>query len=332
MMKRILDRIIDIDYNFIIGRGKKEWELRENNLTLGLREATQVLRVLLLYGKASTQRTEKLTNYLCLAQNKDFGWGTFPRNQKSKIGFTGDIIQLLIWESVLKKIEIGRNYIISGIEFLLKNQEYLGHWKGDVTEDGERQGDMDTSRFAAIALQYSIYRNKYKPYPQIELIRNAYKKFNSFLIEKQNSNGSWSEMNKKRQLVIVTCDVLRVAVGEKSNAKVVNKGIQYLLKTQRRDGTWDTIHRKRKSWDLDHTIDATRSLVFSLPLCEERIKDEVRAAIIKSTSWILKAWNLDRIRRYELSDFNLLIRTCKVLTTLLTVRKAIFQKYDIENF
>ncbi|HAM51949.1 MAG TPA: squalene--hopene cyclase [Nitrospiraceae bacterium] len=224
----------------------------ENNWYPDVDDTTVVLMLLYRYADKGFIRPEDLNSglqWILGMQGKDGGWGAFDVDNNMKImnqlpfgdleamidpstaDLTGRVLELL----GLVGYTVSASPVKKAIKFLKRTQEADGSWWG-------RWGINYIYGTSSVLLGLaSIGEDMSRPY-----IRKAVR----WLKNIQNSDGGWGECCESYEDPSLKCLgrstpsqsawslLALIAVGECASEEVIN-GVDYLLKSQRADGTWD---------------------------------------------------------------------------------------------
>lgn len=214
--------------------------------------------VLLLLNKLAdkeyinTANLEKGLNWVMGMRGKDGGWGAFDVDNNMKVlnqlpfgdleamidpstpDLTGRVLELL---GAIGH-DLSNEAVQKGIEFIKRTQESDGSWWG-------RWGvNYLYGTSIVMAGLDSVGEDMMKPY---------IKKAVNWLKANQNPDGGWGEGCESYESPAFRCRgestpsqtawaVLALMAAGEVTSKEVIKGIKYLLKTQKDDGTWDEKH------------------------------------------------------------------------------------------
>ncbi len=215
---------------------------------------TAMVLLALMHAKASDPaaqaRCEKrAVNWLLGMQSKDGGWAAFDVDNDwqllNKVPFADHNAMLdptcpditgRVLESLLRRqLTEDHPSIAKGIDYLLRNQEATGSWYG-------RWG-VDYIYGAFLAVRALAYSNSSRA-------RESVGRASHWLAQVQNADGGWGESCESyahNRFVAAPSTASQTAwalIGllagdHESRPEAVRRGIDYLLQTQRPDGTWD---------------------------------------------------------------------------------------------
>ena len=250
------------------------------------------------------QSLKKGVNWLKLQQNED---GSITLNNDTRFNIWETANSLMAWTYAREYID--DNVIKKAQDFLIKSRSPHNSFfhTTDVDTSKIENHCIETTSAALIALNstaYDIYT--------IEKIKN-------FILATQTQEGYWEIgtpfITKQRNFPSVTGYALMVLGILNKKGENINKGLEYLIKTQKDEGDWGT-----SEFFYDTSYYATYVNVVSLVSYNKADSDTVKKAI----EFVKKNQNEDGSWEYSKEGFpSKELRTALALNTLLVSNEPI---------
>ena len=226
-------------------------------------------------------------------------WTLFVLNKKNK-----DVkLNNLITNSIKKSVD----YIIENHDMHYNINREFGH------------GMIDRLHYLMQTEYYLINLNKefnlLNPIQEQSLMR-YWNKDTRWIIERQEQDGGWHEIDRVRSRIGTTADALRGIILNDEFIQNVLKGIDYIINNQNvYDGYWD-------AGNIDKNTDALKALINSRRLIKDsNIKGRIDKSIKDGTKWLMD--NFDNAEKLEENDYDL-------LTITIDFEKVIINNTDVD--
>lgn len=226
-------------------------------------------------------------------------WTLFVLNKKNK-----DVkLNNLITNSIKKSVD----YIIENHDMHYNINREFGH------------GMIDRLHYLMQTEYYLVNLNKefnLLNLTQEQLLMKYWNKDTRWIIERQEQDGGWHEIDRVRSRIGTTADALRGIILNDEFMQNVIKGIDYIINNQNvYDGYWD-------AGNIDKNTDALKALINSRRLIKDsNIKGRIDKSIKDGTKWLMN--NFDNAEKLEENDYDL-------LTITIDFEKVIINNTDVD--
>ena len=226
-------------------------------------------------------------------------WTLFVLNKKNK-----DVkLNNLITNSIKKSVD----YIIENHDMHYNINREFGH------------GMIDRLHYLMQTEYYLVNLNKefnLLNLTQEQLLMKYWNKDTRWIIERQEQDGGWHEIDRVRSRIGTTADALRGIILNDKFMQNVLKGIDYIINNQNvYDGYWD-------AGNIDKNTDALKALINSRRLIKDsNIKGRIDKSIKDGTKWLMN--NFDNAEKLEENDYDL-------LTITIDFEKVIINNTDVD--
>ena len=226
-------------------------------------------------------------------------WTLFVLNKKNK-----DVkLNNLITNSIKKSVD----YIIENHDMHYNINREFGH------------GMIDRLHYLMQTEYYLVNLNKefnLLNLTQEQSLMRYWNKDTRWIIERQEQDGGWHEIDRVRSRMGTTADALRGIILNDKFMQNVLKGIDYIINNQNvYDGYWD-------AGNIDKNTDALKALINSRRLIKDsNIKGRIDKSIKDGTKWLMN--NFDNAEELEKNDYDL-------LTITIDFEKVIINNTDVD--
>lgn len=226
-------------------------------------------------------------------------WTLFVLNKKNK-----DVkLNNLITNSIKKSVD----YIIENHDMHYNINREFGH------------GMIDRLHYLMQTEYYLVNLNKefnLLNLTQEQSLMRYWNKDTRWIIERQEQDGGWHEIDRVRSRIGTTADALRGIILNDKFMQNVLKGIDYIINNQNvYDGYWD-------AGNIDKNTDALKALINSRRLIKDsNIKGRIDKSIKDGTKWLMN--NFDDAEKLEENDYDL-------LTITIDFEKVIINNTDVD--
>ena len=226
-------------------------------------------------------------------------WTLFVLNKKNK-----DVkLNNLITNSIKKSVD----YIIENHDMHYNINREFGH------------GMIDRLHYLMQTEYYLVNLNKefnLLNLTQEQSLMRYWNKDTRWIIERQEQDGGWHEIDRVRSRIGTTADALRGIILNDKFMQNVLKGIDYIINNQNvYDGYWD-------AGNIDKNTDALKALINSRRLIKDsNIKGRIDKSIKDGTKWLMN--NFDNAEKLEENDYDL-------LTITIDLEKVIINNTDVD--
>ena len=226
-------------------------------------------------------------------------WTLFVLNKKNK-----DVkLNNLITNSIKKSVD----YIIENHDMHYNINREFGH------------GMIDRLHYLMQTEYYLVNLNKefnLLNLTQEQSLMRYWNKDTRWIIERQEQDGGWHEIDRVRSRIGTTADALRGIILNDKFMQNVLKGIDYIINNQNvYDGYWD-------AGNIDKNTDALKALINSRRLFKDsNIKGRIDKSIKDGTKWLMN--NFDNAEKLEENDYDL-------LTITIDFEKVIINNTDVD--
>lgn len=226
-------------------------------------------------------------------------WTLFVLNKKNK-----DVkLNNLITNSIKKSVD----YIIENHNMHYNINREFGH------------GMIDRLHYLMQTEYYLVNLNKefnLLNLTQEQSLMRYWNKDTRWIIERQEQDGGWHEIDRVRSRIGTTADALRGIILNDKFMQNVLKGIDYIINNQNvYDGYWD-------AGNIDKNTDALKALINSRRLIKDsNIKGRIDKSIKDGTKWLMN--NFDNAEKLEENDYDL-------LTITIDFEKVIINNTDVD--
>lgn len=226
-------------------------------------------------------------------------WTLFVLNKKNK-----DVkLNNLITNSIKKSVD----YIIENHDMHYNINREFGH------------GMIDRLHYLMQTEYYLVNLNKefnLLNLTQEQSLMRYWNKDTRWIIERQEQDGGWHEIDRVRSRIGTTADALRGIILNDKFMQNVLKGIDYIINNQNvYDGYWD-------AGNIDKNTDALKALINSRRLIKDsNIKGRIDKSIKDGTKWLMN--NFDNAEKLEENDYDL-------LTITIDFEKVIINNTDVD--
>ena len=226
-------------------------------------------------------------------------WTLFVLNKKNK-----DVkLNNLITNSIKKSVD----YIIENHDMHYNINREFGH------------GMIDRLHYLMQTEYYLVNLNKefnLLNLTQEKSLMRYWNKDTRWIIERQEQDGGWHEIDRVRSRIGTTADALRGIILNDKFMQNVLKGIDYIINNQNvYDGYWD-------AGNIDKNTDALKALINSRRLIKDsNIKGRIDKSIKDGTKWLMN--NFDNAEKLEENDYDL-------LTITIDFEKVIINNTDVD--
>lgn len=226
-------------------------------------------------------------------------WTLFVLNKKNK-----DVkLNNLITNSIKKSVD----YIIENHDMHYNINREFGH------------GMIDRLHYLMQTEYYLVNLNKefnLLNLTQEQSLMRYWNKDTRWIIERQEQDGGWHEIDRVRSRIGTTADALRGIILNDKFMQNVLKGIDYIINNQNiYDGYWD-------AGNIDKNTDALKALINSRRLFKDsNIKGRIDKSIKDGTKWLMN--NFDNAEKLEENDYDL-------LTIAIDFEKVIINNTDVD--
>ena len=226
-------------------------------------------------------------------------WTLFVLNKKNK-----DVkLNNLITNSIKKSVD----YIIENHDMDYNMNREFGH------------GMIDRLHYLMQTEYYLVNLNKefnLLNLTQEQSLMRYWNKDTRWIIERQEQDGGWHEIDRVRSRIGTTADALRGIILNDKFMQNVLKGIDYIINNQNvYDGYWD-------AGNIDKNTDALKALINSRRLIKDsNIKGRIDKSIKDGTKWLMN--NFDNAEKLEENDYDL-------LTITIDFEKVIINNTDVD--
>ena len=226
-------------------------------------------------------------------------WTLFVLNKKNK-----DVkLNNLITNSIKKSVD----YIIENHDMHYNINREFGH------------GMIDRLHYLMQTEYYLVNLNKefnLLNLTQEQSLMRDWNKDTKWIIERQEQDGGWHEIDRVRSRIGTTADALRGIILNDKFMQNVLKGIDYIINNQNvYDGYWD-------AGNIDKNTDALKALINSRRLIKDsNIKGRIDKSIKDGTKWLMN--NFDNAEKLEENDYDL-------LTITIDFEKVIINNTDVD--
>ena len=265
-------------------------------------------------------RIEEVCKLIIDRQKSNGEWG--ERDKHRNFGDTVVNIHRLLWTLFVlnkknKDVKLN-NFIINSIK---KSVDYIIE-NHDMHYNINREfghGMIDRLHYLMQTEYYLINLNKefnlLNPIQEQSLMR-YWNKDTRWIIERQEQDGGWHEIDRVRSRIGTTADALRGIILNDEFIQNVLKGIDYIINNQNvYDGYWD-------AGNIDKNTDALKALINSRRLIKDsNIKGRIDKSIKDGTKWLMN--NFDNAEKLEENDYDL-------LTITIDFEKVIINNTDVD--
>lgn len=226
-------------------------------------------------------------------------WTLFVLNKKNK-----DVkLNNLITNSIKKSVD----YIIENHDMHYNINREFGH------------GMIDRLHYLMQTEYYLVNLNKefnLLNLTQEQSLMRYWNKDTRWIIERQEQDGGWHEIDRVRSRMGTTADALRGIILNDKFMQNVLEGIDYIINNQNvYDGYWD-------AGNIDKNTDALKALINSRRLIKDsNIKGRIDKSIKDGTKWLMN--NFDNAEKLEENDYDL-------LTITIDFEKVIINNTDVD--
>ena len=226
-------------------------------------------------------------------------WTLFVLNKKNK-----DVkLNNLITNSIKKSVD----YIIENHDMHYNINREFGH------------GMIDRLHYLMQTEYYLVNLNKefnLLNLTQEQSLMRYWNKDTRWIIERQEQDGGWHEIDRVRSRIGTTADALRGIILNDKFMQNVLEGIDYIINNQNvYDGYWD-------AGNIDKNTDALKALINSRRLIKDsNIKGRIDKSIKDGTKWLMN--NFDNAEKLEENDYDL-------LTITIDFEKVIINNTDVD--
>lgn len=265
-------------------------------------------------------RIREICRIIIEQQRSDGEWGN--RDKHHNFGDTVVNIHRLLWSLYVldknDKEKETRELIVSSIKkcigYIIKNHDMHYNINRDFGH-----GMIDRLHYLMQTEYYLIKFNKkynlLSTDQEKELIA-FWNKDIDWMIDKQQEDGGWHEVDRVRSRVGTTSDAIRGIYLDDKHMNEIIKGIRYIIDNQNiYDGYWD-------AGNIDKNTDALKALINTRRLVkDEKTKETINKSIIEGTKWLVN--NYENEEKIEENEYDL-------LTITIDFEKVIINNNDVD--
>ena len=265
-------------------------------------------------------RIEEVCKLIIDRQKSNGEWG--ERDKHRNFGDTVVNIHRLLWTLFVlnkKNKEVKLNNLITNsirksVDYIIENHDM--HYNIN-REFGH--GMIDRLHYLMQTEYYLVNLNKefnLLNLTQEQSLMRYWNKDTRWIIERQEQDGGWHEIDRVRSRIGTTADALRGIILNDKFMQNVLKGIDYIINNQNvYDGYWD-------AGNIDKNTDALKALINSRRLIKDsNIKGRIDKSIKDGTKWLMN--NFDNAEKLEENDYDL-------LTITIDFEKVIINNTDVD--
>lgn len=265
-------------------------------------------------------RIEEVCKLIIDRQKSNGEWG--ERDKHRNFGDTVVNIHRLLWTLFVlnkKNKEVKLNNLITNsirksVDYIIENHDM--HYNIN-REFGH--GMIDRLHYLMQTEYYLVNLNKefnLLNLTQEQSLMRDWNKDTKWIIERQEQDGGWHEIDRVRSRIGTTADALRGIILNDKFMQNVLKGIDYIINNQNvYDGYWD-------AGNIDKNTDALKALINSRRLIKDsNIKGRIDKSIKDGTKWLMN--NFDNAEKLEENDYDL-------LTITIDFEKVIINNTDVD--
>lgn len=265
-------------------------------------------------------RIEEVCKLIIDRQKSNGEWG--ERDKHRNFGDTVVNIHRLLWTLFVlnkknKDVKLNNfitNSIKKSVDYIIENHDM--HYNIN-REFGH--GMIDRLHYLMQTEYYLVNLNKefnLLNLTQEQSLMRYWNKDTRWIIERQEQDGGWHEIDRVRSRIGTTADALRGIILNDKFMQNVLKGIDYIINNQNvYDGYWD-------AGNIDKNTDALKALINSRRLIKDsNIKGRIDKSIKDGTKWLMN--NFDNAEKLEENDYDL-------LTITIDFEKVIINNTDVD--
>lgn len=265
-------------------------------------------------------RIEEVCKLIIVRQKSNGEWG--ERDKHRNFGDTVVNIHRLLWTLFVlnkknKDVKLNNlitNSIKKSVDYIIENHDM--HYNIN-REFGH--GMIDRLHYLMQTEYYLVNLNKefnLLNLTQEQSLMRYWNKDTRWIIERQEQDGGWHEIDRVRSRIGTTSDALRGIILNDKFMQNVLKGIDYIINNQNvYDGYWD-------AGNIDKNTDALKALINSRRLIKDsNIKGRIDKSIKDGTKWLMN--NFDNAEKLEENDYDL-------LTITIDFEKVIINNTDVD--
>lgn len=265
-------------------------------------------------------RIEEVCKLIIVRQKSNGEWG--ERDKHRNFGDTVVNIHRLLWTLFVlnkknKDVKLNNlitNSIKKSVDYIIENHDM--HYTIN-REFGH--GMIDRLHYLMQTEYYLVNLNKefnLLNLTQEQSLMRYWNKDTRWIIERQEQDGGWHEIDRVRSRIGTTADALRGIILNDKFMQNVLKGIDYIINNQNvYDGYWD-------AGNIDKNTDALKALINSRRLIKDsNIKGRIDKSIKDGTKWLMN--NFDNAEKLEENDYDL-------LTITIDFEKVIINNTDVD--
>ena len=265
-------------------------------------------------------KIEEVCKLIIDRQKSNGEWG--ERDKHRNFGDTVVNIHRLLWTLFVlnkKNKEVKLNNLITNsirksVDYIIENHDM--HYNIN-REFGH--GMIDRLHYLMQTEYYLVNLNKefnLLNLTQEQSLMRDWNKDTKWIIERQEQDGGWHEIDRVRSRIGTTADALRGIILNDKFMQNVLKGIDYIINNQNvYDGYWD-------AGNIDKNTDALKALINSRRLIKDsNIKGRIDKSIKDGTKWLMN--NFDNAEKLEENDYDL-------LTITIDFEKVIINNTDVD--
>ena len=265
-------------------------------------------------------RIEEVCKLIIVRQKSNGEWG--ERDKHRNFGDTVVNIHRLLWTLFVlnkknKDVKLNNlitNSIKKSVDYIIENHDM--HYNIN-REFGH--GMIDRLHYLMQTEYYLVNLNKefnLLNLTQEQSLMRYWNKDTRWIIERQEQDGGWHEIDRVRSRIGTTADALRGIILNDKFMQNVLKGIDYIINNQNvYDGYWD-------AGNIDKNTDALKALINSRRLIKDsNIKGRIDKSIKDGTKWLMN--NFDNAEKLEENDYDL-------LTITIDFEKVIINNTDVD--
>ena len=265
-------------------------------------------------------RIEEVCKLIIDRQKSNGEWG--ERDKHRNFGDTVVNIHRLLWTLFVlnkKNKDVKLNNIITNsikksVDYIIENHDM--HYNIN-REFGH--GMIDRLHYLMQTEYYLVNLSKefnLLNLTQEQSLMRYWNKDTRWIIERQEQDGGWHEIDRVRSRIGTTADALRGIILNDKFMQNVLKGIEYIINNQNvYDGYWD-------AGNIDKNTDALKALINSRRLIKDsNIKRRIDKSIKDGTKWLMN--NFDNAEKLEENDYDL-------LTITIDFEKVIINNTDVD--
>jgi prenyltransferase beta subunit len=294
---------------FIFSR-RNEWALDTN---VDLEVTNHVIRVF-VQDRSIGKHTDVLLA-LVAAQHKDGGWGDWRDDELSHERSTAFCVQMLLRAERQVPATWLAQSIEAGLEFIASKQLSNGSWAD------HRWHTLDATSTSVGTLLFALNDSAQR----FERFATVLQRGMLFVHQARDRDGMWF-YKPKSSPVTITAHLIQKTVIFYGPSSIEVAAAHRLLELQDPEGHWD-------SRNIDHTCDATRSLMLTASECASpALTLAVAAAAKRAVDWLIRCTDRsgglgDRPGREPHVE-----RSCDGLDTLLKFKIFTSQQATLSNF